>query len=102
LSTGRDHDLHKLGEEKFMKVTDLIATSAFVASFAFAASALAGETDQFTQLDTDGNGMISSEEAAADPTLVESWTAVDVNQDGQLERAEFSALEEKSTSEMAK
>ena len=85
-----------------MKITDLIATAAFVASFAFAASTLAGETDHFAQLDTDGNGMISTEEAAADPTLVESWTVVDVNQDGQLERAEFSALEEKSKSEMAK
>jgi hypothetical protein len=85
-----------------MKVTDLITTSAFVASFAFAASTLAGETDHFAQLDTDGNGMISTEEAAADPKLSQGWAAADANKDGQLERAEFSALEEKSKMEMGK
>lgn len=85
-----------------MKIERLIVTSAFVASFTFAVSAVAAESDQFTQLDTDGNGMISSEEAAADPTLVEEWTTIDLNNDGQLERAEFSALEEKSKPEMSK
>ena len=59
-------------------------------------------TANSTQLDADGNGMISSEEAAADPMLVEEWATIDVNNDGQLERAEFSALEEKSKPEMSK
>ena len=79
-----------------MKPVNLIATSAFIVSSAFAVSALAGESAAFTQLDTDGNGMISSEEAAADPALLKDWTTADVNGDGQLERAEFSALEQKS------
>lgn len=85
-----------------MKVTHLIATSAFVALSAFAANALAGESAHFTELDTDGNGMISSEEASVDPKLSEDWATADKNQDGQLERAEFSALEHKSKMEMGK
>jgi hypothetical protein len=85
-----------------MKFAHLIVTSAFVSSSVFAASALAGESEKFTQLDTDGNGTISSEEAAADPKLVEDWATADVNGDGQLERAEFSALEQKPNMEMGK
>lgn len=85
-----------------MKASKLIVVSTFVASSALAATAMAGETDSFTKLDADGNGMISSEEAAADPKLSQDWDAADVNQDGQLERAEFSALEEKSKAEAGK
>ena len=85
-----------------MKIAHLIVTSAFVASSAFAASAVAGESEKFTQLDTDGNGMISSEEAAVDPELVQDWATADVNGDGQLERAEVSALEQKPKMEMGK
>jgi len=79
-----------------MKVMHVIVATALVASSAFSASALAGESAKFSQLDADGNGMISSEEASADPALVQEWDAADVNKDGQLERAEFSALEQKS------
>ena len=79
-----------------MKMKRLIVTTAFVASSAFAAAALAGEADHFTKLDTDGDGMVSSEEATADPILSKDWAEVDLNQDGQLERAEFSAFEQMS------
>lgn len=85
-----------------MKVSKLILTSAFAASFAFAASSMAADTDYFAELDVDGDGMISSEEAAADPTLSEAWDKADANGDGQLERAEFSAIEVKSSTEMVK
>lgn len=85
-----------------MKITHLIVTSAFVVSSMFAASVLAGESGQFTQLDADGNGMISSEEASVDPKLMQDWDKADVNKDGQLERAEFSALEQKSKMETGK
>lgn len=78
-----------------MKVSKLIVASTFVASAAFAATAMAGDSDHFSKLDADGNGMISTEEAAVDPQLVLDWDNADVNKDGQLERAEFSALEEK-------
>lgn len=85
-----------------MKVARLIVTSAFLAASVFAASAMAGESGQFTQLDADGNGMISSEEAAVDAKLLEDWASADTNGDGQLERAEFSALEQKSKMETGK
>ena len=85
-----------------MKVLHVIVTTAFVASTAFSVSALAGESGKFSQLDKDGNGMISSEEAAADPTLAQEWGKADVNNDGQLERAEFSALEQKPKADTGK
>lgn len=85
-----------------MKVKHLIVTSTFVAASAFAAGALAGESAQFMLLDADGNGMISSEEAKNDARLTEDWQAVDANQDGQLERAEFSAFEQKMKVEQGK
>jgi hypothetical protein len=85
-----------------MKIANLIVTSAFVASSMFTANALAGESEQFTQLDANGDGVISSEEAAADPQLIQDWATADVNGDGQLERAEFSALEQKPKMKMDK
>ncbi|MDJ0740378.1 MAG: hypothetical protein QNJ91_11710 [Gammaproteobacteria bacterium] len=85
-----------------MKISHVIVTTAFVAASAFSASALAGESAKFSQLDADGNGMISSDEAAADPKLVEEWSTADLNKDGQLERAEFSALEQKMKSDKGK
>lgn len=47
----------------------------------------------FEQLDTDANGYISAEEAKARPGLADSLQASDQNGDGQLNSAEFSALE---------
>jgi hypothetical protein len=85
-----------------MKMTRLIITSAFVASSVLAAGVFAGESERFGQLDADGNGMISTEEAAVDPRLAEGWAAADVNGDGQLERAEFSALEYKPKTDTGK
>jgi len=79
-----------------MKMKHLITTVAFIATSALSLSALAGEMDQFSKLDANGDGMVSSEEATADPVLSKDWAAADLNQDGQLERAEFSAFEQKS------
>jgi hypothetical protein len=76
-----------------MKIKQLVITTAIVAA---AAVATAGENAYFTKLDTDGNGVLSKEEAAADPVLMESWATADANQDGQLEMAEFSAFEMKA------
>ena len=44
-------------------------------------------------LDADGSGTISQEEAQADPMLVEKWGEIDVNQDGQVDSAEFAQFE---------
>lgn len=77
-----------------MKIKQLIVFSAFVVG---AAVATAGENAYFSKLDIDGDGVLSKAEAAADPVLMESWSTADANQDGQLEKAEFSAFEMKAT-----
>lgn len=47
----------------------------------------------FEGLDRDGDGYISSEEAAAHKGLEASWDRADANQDGHLDSSEFSAFE---------
>jgi len=47
----------------------------------------------FKVLDADGNGAISAEEAQTNEAVTASWTSLDVNQDGQIDEAEFSAME---------
>jgi hypothetical protein len=51
----------------------------------------------FESLDTDGNGYISSQEAAARPDLAKNWPTIDKNSDDQLDIAELSAFEGKTT-----
>ena len=63
----------------------LIATGFFTA-------AVAGE-DAFMNLDTNEDGYISAQEAAADESLQQNWEITDANQDGQVDAAEFSAFE---------
>lgn len=77
-----------------MNIKNLIISTTFVAASTFAFGAMAGDTDRFTALDTDGDGAISAEEAAGNPALQQGWEKADANQDGKLERAEFSAFEE--------
>lgn len=47
----------------------------------------------FEGLDTDRNGYLNAFEALRSYPLIQSWNKVDVNRDGQIERAEFSAFE---------
>jgi hypothetical protein len=69
------------------------AASAVVLS---ASMAQAGEYPvTFEQLDKDGNGYISSDEAKARPDLSAGLTASDKDGDGKLNSAEFSAFEGK-------
>lgn len=79
-----------------MKLKYLIISGAMVTTLGFAGSLIAGESEYFTQLDVDGDGTLSMEEASADPILKDSWANADANQDGKLERAEFSAFEMKA------
>lgn len=54
----------------------------------------AGEAKgDFKALDADGDGMISAEEAQANEALTATWETIDVNQDGQIDAAEFSAMD---------
>ncbi len=54
--------------------------------------ALASDTS-FDTLDTNADGLITSGEAEVDPSLVEVFGDLDVNGDGFLTLAEYSAIE---------
>ena len=54
------------------------------------------KSDLFKQLDKDGNGQISQQEAEANSTLSKSWSTFDENGDGRLDAQEFSAFERSS------
>ena len=96
---GRDgHDpkftMYKKGQD-VMNTKHFILVSAIALSAAYSASTLAGESELFKQLDSDGDGAVSAVEAAADPKLAAEWDMLDANKDGKLEQIEFSAFEEK-------
>lgn len=47
----------------------------------------------FSKLDRNGDGQISQQEAAANPTLAQQFKRLDNNGDGALEKSEFSRFE---------
>ena len=53
----------------------------------------------FQQLDTNGDGYLSPQEAKSDQQLSDNWKRADQNKDNQVDRSEFSAFE-MSTDEM--
>lgn len=82
---------------------------AFLAATVFAASAgAAGMSkdsdkgamgqggDQFSTLDTNGDGKISKEEAQGE--LKSKWSKADTNKDGSIDQSEFSAFEAENPS----
>lgn len=50
-------------------------------------------TAMFKELDTDGSGTISMDEAEAHPNLAGSFAEGDANEDGQLDMEEFQKME---------
>ena len=58
----------------------------------FSLLAVAGE-EEYKALDADQSGTISAEEAAGHSGLIESFTEVDTNQDGEIDQAEFAQFE---------
>jgi len=51
------------------------------------------EGEGFKKLDEDGNGLISMEEAQAEPTLSANWSELDQNGDDMLDAEEFARSE---------
>lgn len=60
-----------------------------LAALLFAAVAHAETAPEFSQLDADGDGVISQEEASAKPEMSEQLAKADVNADGKIDRAEY-------------
>ena len=64
----------------------------------FSAAVVAADyPSTFEDLDKDGNGYISSTEAAARPDIEKDWKGIDKNGDNQLDITEFSAFEGRTT-----
>ncbi len=55
--------------------------------------------DQFSSLDTNGDGKISKEEAQGE--LKANWSKADANADGSIDESEFSAFEAENPSAAA-
>ena len=75
-----------------MKIRHLVVAGAMAVSFA----ALAGEMGNekvFKSLDKNSDGKITKEEAASSEKLVKDWDKIDKDKSGNIEVAEFAALE---------
>lgn len=57
------------------------------------------ETNLFTQLDEDGNGALSRQEAQGVATLSENWSRYDRDADGTLDQSEFSEFAQSAEGE---
>ncbi|PLY16762.1 MAG: hypothetical protein C0631_02790 [Sedimenticola sp.] len=79
-----------------MNMKRFIAAAAIAMTSAYSFNALASDSELFKQLDTNADGAISADEAAADPMVSADWNTIDVNSDGMIESVEFSAFEEKA------
>lgn len=66
-----------------------------VLALALSGVAFAAEDPEaiYNAADADQDGMLSESEAEGVPGLTEKWSEVDANQDGQVDKAEFSQFE---------
>ncbi len=62
---------------------------AIIATLFAAGAAVAAEAPDFTAVDKDRSGAVSREEARAVPEILELFSRVDANQDGQLSTVEY-------------
>ena len=75
-----------------IKLSTLVSASIVAAALAMPVHA--GDTSaSFKALDTNADGRISQDEAKASKGVSENYGALDINKDGTLDAAEFSAFE---------
>jgi Ca2+-binding EF-hand superfamily protein len=77
----------------FKQLTHLavVASLCFAAAGSFA-QAEQGKRSEMRKLDTNGDKLISRDEAKANPMLSKNFDAIDANKDGQLSRDEIKAF----------
>ncbi len=68
-----------------MKAAVIVASAALLTAMA----ATAGEPASFSELDQDQNGAIDQQESQAHEVLAEKFDMADRNDDGKLDRQEF-------------
>lgn len=56
-----------------------------------AASSVMADENKLTVLDTDHDGLLSIEEASADPELAKAFADLDIDKDGFISQAEWQA-----------
>ncbi|MDN3380502.1 MULTISPECIES: EF-hand domain-containing protein [unclassified Pseudoalteromonas] len=64
-----------------------------LAIIALASSSAAFAAVSFDTFDTDGDGVISQKEASVNAQLVEIFSALDTDQNGELSKEEFSKVQ---------
>ena len=76
-----------------MKKTLITLSAAMFATGLAVAGEKMGQKNDYEALDQNSDGLINSDEAAQSRELSEAWTQVDTNQDGVIDKSEFSAFE---------
>ncbi len=72
-----------------MKYTKILFPMMLLVASGTVFAATAEDVDMsFNQIDTDGDGVVSRDEAEAAPRLAESFDALDANADGVLDESE--------------
>jgi Ca2+-binding EF-hand superfamily protein len=75
-----------------MKIRYLIGTILFAAACSVSAEDMASDK-QFMTLDANNDGFLTQTELSSVKKLADRWTALDVNKDGRIEKAEFALLD---------
>ena len=73
--------------------------TAFIFASMFSGAAMAAGGADFQSMDTNSDGYLSQSEAQGNSALQEKWNDADLNDDGQLDSAEFSQFETMGGSE---
>jgi hypothetical protein len=78
-----------------MKKNYLALMLSLIGSLMLSTALFAGEETKmdFGSLDTNQDGSLSAEEAAASPELSSNWIVIDKDENGVVDQAEFSAFE---------
>ena len=71
--------------------------SLILATAALLSPAFAGDTPRFDELDADGDGRLTQEEASQSDKVASYFSSIDRDGDGYVSRAEYAMGNEKST-----